>query len=104
MVLQQLSNLLQSAGRSALRYSEKKQPITFTECVGNFTGPLGEYNVILKKQLGAQLNWTGHSPEQRIDALNYQAFMVKHATNPFGGCVQMNPRLSGLNAFHHSVL
>ena len=78
---------------------EKKQPITFTECVGNFTGPLGEYNIILKKQLGAQLNWTGHSPEQRIDALNYQAFMVKHATESFRRLRPLNPRLSGLMPF-----
>jgi beta-galactosidase len=77
----------------------KHQPLTFTECVGNFTGPLGEYNIILKKQLGAQLNWTGHSPDQRADALNYQAFMVKQATESFRRLRPLNPRLSGLMPF-----
>src|SRR5439155_23449401 len=69
----------------------KNQPITFSECVGNFTGPNGEYNLIVRKQLGAQLNWTGHSPNQREDALAYQSFMVKQATEIFRRLRPLNP-------------
>jgi len=77
----------------------KNQPITFTECVGNFTGPSGEYNLIVRKQLGAQLNWTGHSPNQREDALAGQSFMVKQAAETFRRLRPINPRLSGLMPF-----
>ena len=78
---------------------KKNQPITFTECVGNFTGPSGEYNLIVRKQLGAQLNWTGHSPAQREDALAYQSFMLKQATESFRRLRPLNPRLSGIMPF-----
>jgi hypothetical protein len=75
------------------------QPLTFSECVGNFTGPTGEYNIIMRKQLGAQLNWTGHSPNQREDALEYQAFMAEEAAETFRRLRPMNPNLSGLMPF-----
>ena len=78
---------------------EKQQPITFSECVGSFTGPSGEFNLIVRKQLGAQLNWTGHSPEQRKDALNYQAYLTKTVAETFRRLRPMNPRLSGLMPF-----
>jgi beta-galactosidase len=78
---------------------KKAQPITFSECVGSFTGPSGEFNQIVRKQLGAQLNWTGHSPNQRDDALRYQAFMVQQAAEIFRRLRPINPRLSGLMAF-----
>jgi hypothetical protein len=77
----------------------REQPVTFTECVGNFTGPLGEYNIIVRKQLGAQLNWTGHSANQREDALDYQAFMTQQAAETFRRLRPLNPRLSGLMPF-----
>jgi hypothetical protein len=77
----------------------KNQPITFTECVGTFTGPSGEFNLVVRKQLGAQLNWTGHSPNQREDALRYQSFIVKQATESFRRLRALNPRLSGLMPF-----
>jgi beta-galactosidase len=78
---------------------DKNQAITFTECVGNFTGPSGEYNLVVRKQLGAQLNWTGHSPNQRQDALTYQSFMVKQAAESFRRLRPLNPRLCGLMPF-----
>jgi hypothetical protein len=78
---------------------DKNQAITFTECVGNFTGPSGEYNIIVRKQLGAQLNWTGHSPTQSHDAQAYQAFMVQQAAETFRRLRPINPRLSGLMPF-----
>ena len=53
------------------------QPLTFSECVGSYTSPLGSFNAILSKQLAPQLGWTGHSGNQRKDALEYQAFMTK---------------------------
>jgi beta-galactosidase len=87
--------------RERFAYGEqaKNQPLTFTECVGNFTGWNGEYNIILKKQLGAQLNWTGHSAEQAQDATAYQCFMVKQATETFRRLRPINPRLSGIMPF-----
>ena len=79
--------------------ASKDQPVTFTECVGSFTGPLGEFNSIVRKQLGAQLNWTGHSASQREDALNYQSFIVKQTTETFRRLRPINPRLSGIMPF-----
>jgi beta-galactosidase len=78
---------------------DQLQPLTFSECVGNFTGPLGEYNIITRKQLGAQLNWTGHSAHQREDALEYQSFMAEQAAESFRRLRPINPRLSGLMPF-----
>ncbi len=75
------------------------QPWTFTECVGNFTGPLGEYNIVPRKQLAPQLGWTGHSPNQREDALGYQSFMVQQATESFRRLRPLNPYLSGIMPF-----
>ncbi len=75
------------------------QPLTFSECVGNFTGPLGEYNIVLRKQLGAQLNWTGHSAHQREDALEYQSFAIDQIAETFRRLRPLNPRLSGLMPF-----
>jgi beta-galactosidase len=77
----------------------KNQPLTFTECVGSFTGPSGEFNLVVRKQLGAQLNWTGHSPNQGEDALRYQSFIVKQATESFRRLRPLNPRLSGIMPF-----
>jgi hypothetical protein len=87
-------------GRAAAEASlTPEQPLTFSECVGNFTGPTGEYNIIMRKQLGAQLNWTGHSPNQRDDALEYQGFMAQEAAETFRRLRPMNPNLSGLMPF-----
>lgn len=75
------------------------QPFTFSECVGSFTSTLGEFNLTFKKQLGAQLHWTGHAPDQAEDALAYQAFMAKHACESFRTMRESNPRLAGLMPF-----
>ena len=75
------------------------QPVTFTECVGNYTGPRGDYNIIMSKQLGAQLNWTGHSTNQVGDALYHQMFTTQQATEAFRRLRPMNPRLAGVMPF-----
>lgn len=77
----------------------KVQPFTFTECVGNFTGPRGDYNIVMRKQLAPQLNWTGHSPNQIEDALDYQSFMVKQATESFRRLRPLNKHLAGIMPF-----
>jgi beta-galactosidase len=77
----------------------KNQPLTFTECVGSFTGWEGEFNIVRSKQLSPQLGWIGHSAAPREDALDYQAFMVKQATESFRRMRPLNPRLAGLMPF-----
>jgi beta-galactosidase len=77
----------------------KNQPLTFSECVGSFTGPDGAFNLVVRKQLGAQLNWTGHSTNQREDALRYQSFIAKQAAESFRRLRPLNHRLSGLMPF-----
>ena len=47
---------------------DKNQPMTFSECVGNFTGPTGAYNCIERKQLAAAQGWTGHASDQVAEA------------------------------------
>lgn len=79
--------------------STDKQPFTFSECVGSFTSPLGSFNAIYRKQLAAQLGWTGHSPDQKADSLAYQSFMVKHALESFRTMREQNHRISGLMPF-----
>jgi beta-galactosidase len=77
----------------------KNQPLTCTECVGSFTGWEGEFNIVRSKQLAPQLGWIGHSGSQREDALRYQSFMVKQATESFRRMRPLNPRLAGIMPF-----
>lgn len=77
----------------------KTQPLTFSECVGAFTGPSGRVNSIYRKQLGAQLNWTGHAEDQVGESQAYQAFIFKHAAESFRTMREQNPNLSGLMPF-----
>ncbi len=77
----------------------KNQPLTFTECVGSFTGWQGEFNLIRSKQLAPQLGWIGHAANRREDALAYQSFMVKQATESFRRMRPLNPRLAGIMPF-----
>ena len=77
----------------------KSQPLTFSECVGAFTGPSGQVNSIFRKQLGAQLNWTGHAEDQVGETQDYQAFIFKHAAESFRTMRKSNERLSGLMPF-----
>ncbi|HZZ44800.1 MAG TPA: glycoside hydrolase family 2 TIM barrel-domain containing protein [Tepidisphaeraceae bacterium] len=76
-----------------------KQPFTFSECVGSFTSPLGNFNAIFRKQLAPQLGWTGHSGDQKDDSLAYQSFMVKHALESFRTMREQNHRIAGLMPF-----
>ncbi len=77
----------------------KNQPLTFTECVGSFTGSSGEFNVVRSKQLGPRLGWIGHTDRPQEDALRYQSFMVKQATESFRRMRPLNPRLAGIMPF-----
>ena len=80
----------------------KVQAITFTECVGNYTGIDGRYNLCSRtKQPGSQKCWTGHLPNERQGeaALEYQAFMLKNATEMFRRFRTHNPRLAGIMPF-----
>ena len=78
------------------------QPVTFSECVGNYTGPDGRFNLCSRtKQPGSQLCWTGHlrQEEQGAAALEYQAFVVKNVIEMFRRMRVSNPYLSGLMPF-----
>jgi beta-galactosidase len=78
------------------------QPVTFTECVGNYTGPDGKYNLTPDhKNPGSQLNWTGHADwdEQSRLADEHQSFTFKQATELFRRLRVINPELSGVFPF-----
>lgn len=77
----------------------KNQPLTFTECVGSFTGSSGEFNVVRSKQLAPRLGWIGHTATPQADALEYQAFMTRQAGELFRRMRPLNPRLAGLMPF-----
>lgn len=80
----------------------RTQAITFTECVGNYTGIDGRYNISARtKQPGAQKCWTGHlPPEQQAEAaLAYQTFLLKQSTEMFRRMRSSNPRLGGIMPF-----
>lgn len=82
--------------------SNKIQPITLTEAVGNYTGVDGGYNLVPgTKQPDSQLNWTGHAPksEQSERALKHQAFVAKQAIEISRRIRDRNPYLSGLMPF-----
>ena len=81
----------------------KNQPLTFSECVGNFTGPNGAYNDIERKQLAAQLCWTGYSPDQVEDAQAYQGFMNKQAIETFRRLRRTKPARQRIDAVHDRV-
>jgi beta-galactosidase len=81
---------------------ETIQPITFTECVGNYTGPGGEYNLTPNhKNPGSQLNWTGHAPWELQSQLadEHQCFTFQHAAEYFRQLRNVNHELSGLFPF-----
>lgn len=78
------------------------QPITFTECVGNYTGIDGRFNLCSRtKQPGSQKCWTGHLPdaEQAQAAMAYQAFVLKSATELFRRLRSQNSCLAGTMPF-----
>jgi hypothetical protein len=81
---------------------KKSQPITFTECVGNYSGPDGRYNLTPDhKNPGSQLNWTGHAPDniQASLANEHQSFTFKQATELLRRLRSVNPELSGVFPF-----
>ncbi len=83
-------------------FEKKVQPITFTECVGNYTGPDGRYNLTPNhKNPGSQLNWTGHADWsiQAQLANEHQSFTFKQATELFRRLRAVNPELSGVFPF-----
>lgn len=80
----------------------KVQPITFTECVGNYSGPDGRYNLTPNhKNPVSQLNWTGHAPqiEQARLANQHQCFTFQQVTELFRRLRTINPELSGVFPF-----
>jgi beta-galactosidase len=83
-------------------FTKKSQPITFTECVGNYSGPDGRYNLTPDhKNPGSQLNWTGHAPDniQASLADEHQSFTFKQATELMRRLRSVNPELSGVFPF-----
>lgn len=78
---------------------DKNQPFTFSECVGNFTGPLGEYNLTFVKQLSPRLGWIGATNDPRGDAQKYQGLVVQQVTESFRRLRDINPRICGLMPF-----
>ncbi len=80
----------------------KTQAVTFSECVGNYTGIDGRYNLCSRtKQPGSQKCWTGHLPaaEQGSAALKYQASVLKNVTETFRRVRSLNPYISGVMPF-----
>ncbi|MFC1715200.1 glycoside hydrolase family 2 TIM barrel-domain containing protein [Candidatus Poribacteria bacterium] len=75
-----------------------KQPWTFSECVGCYTGQDGKFT-IKGKLLAAQEMWTGHAEDQSEAALSYQAFMVSQAVETIRRLRPINPRLAGIMPF-----
>lgn len=88
--------------KDIIPFKKKVQPITFTECVGNYTGPDGNYNLTPNhKNPGSQLNWTGHAPwdiQPRL-ASEHQSFTFKQATELNRRLRNINPELSGVFPF-----
>jgi len=87
---------------SIIPFKKKVQPVTFTECVGNYTGPDGRYNLTPDhKNPGSQLNWTGHADwnDQARLADEHQSFTFKRATELFRRLRVINPELSGVFPF-----
>jgi len=80
----------------------KHQPLTFTECVGNYTGPDGRYNLTpAHKNPSSQLAWTGHERQdlQAQLADHHQSFTFRSATETFRQLRFVNPDLSGVFPF-----
>lgn len=83
-------------------FPKSGQPITFTECVGNYTGPDGRYNQTPgHKNPSSQLAWTGHERQDLQAQLAdiHQAFTFKQATENFRKLRSINPDLSGVFPF-----
>lgn len=85
-----------------ITFPDKVQPLTFTECVGNYTGPDGRYNLTPNhKNPVSQMNWTGHAPSEIQDKLadEHQSFVFKQATELMRRLRRINPESSGVFPF-----
>lgn len=83
-------------------FPKSNQPVTFTECVGNYTGPDGRYNQTpAHKNPSSQQAWTGHAPEDLQAQLAdiHQSFTFKQATESFRQLRVINHDLSGVFPF-----
>ncbi|MBI5769997.1 MAG: hypothetical protein HZA93_19635 [Verrucomicrobia bacterium] len=81
---------------------DKVQPLTFTECVGNYNGPDGRTNLTPNhKNPVSQLNWLGHAPtaEQGPLGFAHQSFTIRQATELFRRLRPLNNELSGVFPF-----
>lgn len=82
--------------------SDKIQPLTFTECVGNYNGPDGRTNLTPNhKNPLSQQNWLGHAPSDEEGQLGFehQSFTIKEATELFRRLRPINTELSGVFPF-----
>ncbi len=80
----------------------KIQPLTFTECVGNYNGPDGRTNLSPNhKNPLSQQNWLGHASAEEEGQLGFehQSFTIKQATELFRRLRPINPELSGVFPF-----
>lgn len=85
-----------------LVFPDKVQPLTFTECVGNYNGPDGRTNLTPNhKNPVSQLNWLGHAPTAEQGALGFehQSFTIRQATELFRRLRPQNSELSGVFPF-----
>ncbi|MCX6950983.1 MAG: glycosyl hydrolase family 2, partial [Verrucomicrobia bacterium] len=85
-----------------LVFPDKVQPLTFTECVGNYNGPDGRTNLSPNhKNPVSQLNWLGHAPDTEQGALGFehQSFTIRQATELFRRLRPINSELSGVFPF-----
>lgn len=83
-------------------FPKSNQPITFSECVGNYTGPDGRYNQTpAHKNPSSQLAWTGHERQDMQAQLAdvHQSFTFRQAAETFRQMRAINPDLSGLFPF-----
>ena len=86
----------------SITFPGKIQPVTFSECVGNYTGPDGRYNLTPNhKNPVSQQCWTGHIPQkyQSIYADRHQVFTVKTAIELYRRLRTWNRELSGIFPF-----
>ncbi|MEX0986190.1 MAG: glycosyl hydrolase family 2 [Bacteroidales bacterium] len=86
----------------SITFPDKVQPITFTECVGNYTGPDGRYNLTpAHKNPVSQMCWTGHASQDLQAGLadRHQAKTLRNATELFRRLRPINPELSGVFPF-----
>lgn len=88
--------------KSIIPFKKPVQPITFTECVGNYSGPDGRYNLTPNhKNPVSQLTWSGHAPQdiQAQLASEHQVFTFKQATELTRRLRVVNPELAGIFPF-----